>query len=119
MATNATKKATVETEFATVQLVLDSGADTLAVDAFTLSLINHERQLRRLLTYSVYQFPVFGPKDVDTLRRILAANREIYAEGFVRGLDALWPQSVATLIGARHAELSKSLARGVETKLRQ
>jgi len=112
MATDS-EKATVKTEFVTVQTVLDSGAATRAVDAFALSLIKHERQLRRLLTYSVYQFPVFGGNDVGALRRTLAANREIFAEGFVRGLDALWPQPVDVLIGARHAELTKSLNRTV------
>lgn len=105
--------ATVDTEFATVQAVLDSGAATLAVDAFALSLIKHERQLRRLLTYSVFQFPVFSSKDIEPLRRTLSANNHIFAEGFIRGLDALWPRSVATLVGARHAELSQSLARAV------
>jgi len=108
--------ATVDTEFVTVQAVLDSGVATLAVDAFALSLIKHERQLRRLLTYSVYQFPVFGSKDIVSLRLTLAANKGIFAEGFIRGLDALWPQPVAAHIGMRHAELSKSLARAVDAR---
>ncbi len=106
-------KTAVEMEFVTVQAVLDTGAATRAVDAFALSLIKHERQLRRLLTYSVFQFPVFGSSDIVPLRGTLAANERIFAEGFIRGLDALWPVSVANLVGARHAELSKSLTQAV------
>jgi len=105
--------ATVDTEFVTVQAVLDSGAATLAVDAFALSLIKHERQLRRLFTYLVFQFPVFGYGDIAVLRSTLAANGRIFAEGFVQGLDALWPQSVETLVGVRHAKLRESLTRAI------
>lgn len=106
----------VELEFVTVQAVLDSGTETRAVDAFALSLIKHERQLRRLLTYSVFQFPVFSCKDIEPLRRTLSANNRIFAEGFVRGLDALWPRSVATLVGARYVALSLSIARAVDAR---
>jgi len=42
---------TVDAEFATVDAVVASGAETLGVDAFALSLIKAERQMRRLFTH--------------------------------------------------------------------
>lgn len=41
-------------EFSTVDLLLGSGAETRAVDAFALALIKAERQARKLVTHLVY-----------------------------------------------------------------
>lgn len=86
-------------EFSTVDLILSSRAETFGVDAFALSLIKAERQLRKLFTYLVYQFPAFGPADVRGLRRTLAVNSRVYFEGVMAGLDALSPVSVKELVG--------------------
>ncbi len=92
-------------EFSTVDLILNSRAETLAVDAFTLSLIKAERQLRKLFTYLVYQFPAFGPADARGLRRTLAVNSRVYFEGVMAGLDALSPVSVKELVGQEYERL--------------
>ena len=92
-------------EFSTVDLILNSRAETLAVDAFTLSLIKAERQLRKLFTYLVYQFPAFGPADARGLRRTLAVNSRVYFEGVMAGLDALSPVSVKDLVGQEYGRL--------------
>jgi hypothetical protein len=62
------------------------------VDAFVLSLIKAERQVRKLFTHLVYQYPAFGGSDVSPLREALVASRRVYFEGFVAGLDALYPR---------------------------
>jgi hypothetical protein len=92
-------------EFSTVDLILASGADTLGVDAFALSLIKAERQARKLVTYLVYQSPVFGKGDGRRLRMILAANKRVYFEGVVAGLDALSPIPVKELVGPEYEHL--------------
>ena len=86
-------------EFETVDLVLSSKAETRAVDAFALSLIKCERQIRRLVTHIVFQYPCFGFSDIPALRSSLSSNREVYFEGFVRGFDAIYPRSIQDLIG--------------------
>jgi hypothetical protein len=94
-----------EEEFSTVERVLNSGAGTAGVDAFALSLIKSERQVRKLFTYLIYQSPAFGQKDKRQLRKSLAANTQVYFEGLVKGLNLLSPVSVQHLVGAEYARL--------------
>ena len=82
-------------EFATVDLIVSSDAETRGVDAFALALIKAERQIRRLVTHLVYQFPCFTKKHIKSLRNELGKNRRVYFEGFERGFNVLYPQSVA------------------------
>ena len=92
-------------EFSTVDSILDSGAETLAVDAFALSLIKAERQARKLFTYLVYQSSAFDKKDVRPLRETLATNKKVYFEGIVAGFDALSPVSMKQLVGSQYTRL--------------
>jgi hypothetical protein len=92
-------------EFSTVDLVVASGAETCAVDAFALSLIKAERQVRKVFTFLVYQFTAFGRDDVQRLRRTLAASKFVYFKGVVAGLDALSPLPVKDLIGPEYERL--------------
>jgi hypothetical protein len=92
-------------EFETVDLLVKSKAGTRGVDAFSLSLIKAERQIRKLVTHLVYQFPCFGPSDVPNLRQTLYNNRCVYFDGFEKGFDALYPHSVSNLIGPEYQRL--------------
>ncbi|WP_315134600.1 hypothetical protein [Achromobacter marplatensis] len=58
----------IENEFLTVDLVADAGTATSRVDAFALSIIKAERQIRRLFTHIVFQCPAFGSAEVSDLR---------------------------------------------------
>jgi hypothetical protein len=60
-------------EFQTVELIERSDAETRGVDAFALSLLKAERQLRRLFTYLVFQYPCF-PTCLSTWRITDASN---------------------------------------------
>ena len=91
--------------FSTVDLILASKTDTLAVDAFVLSLIKAERQARKLVTHLVYQCPAFGPGDVRHLRTVLASNKRVYFEGVIAGLDSLSPITVKELVGPEYDRL--------------
>lgn len=98
-----------EEEFRSVEAVIDSNVRTAGVDAFALSLLKVERQARRLVTYLVFQYPCFGRQDVRALRDALAENRRVYFGGFLQGFDALYPITVATLVGSEHAFLRARL----------
>jgi hypothetical protein len=101
-------------EFSTVDLLLGSGAETRAVDAFALALIKAERQARKMVTHLVYQSPTFGPADVTALRNTLAANRRVYFAGFLAGFDALYPQPIQTLVGNQHNRLRARLDEAID-----
>lgn len=101
-------------EFLTVRLILGSAAETRGVDAFALSVIKAERQMRKLFTHLVYQFPVFGPADFVPLRNTLAASRRVYFEGFVVGFNALYPRSVQALVGQDYARLKQRLDEAID-----
>ena len=96
-------------EFGTVDLVLASGAETRAVDAFALSLIKAERQARRLVTYLVYQHPWCGPTSVPALKQALESSTKVYFKGVLAGWDALYPRSVQQLIGSEYKRLRARL----------
>ncbi len=101
-------------EFATVSLILNSEAETRGVDAFALSLIKAERQVRKLVTHLVYQFPAFAPRDVTVLRNSLGATRRVYFEGFLSGFDALYPRSVQDLVGADYVRLKARVDEAID-----
>jgi len=100
---------TFAAEFSTVDLLLRSNAETRGIDAFALTIIKVERQLRRLFTFLVYQQPAFTRKDVPALRRALARNRKIFVEGFVRGFDAIYHEPLSVVVGAEYDYLHKRL----------
>jgi len=104
----------VEDEFQTVDRILASEAPTRCVDAFALSLIKAERQVRKLFTHLVYQFPIFGGADVPALRSVLIANRQVYFRGFLRGFDALYSRSIESLVGADYARLKARVDEAID-----
>ena len=103
-----------DTKCKTVDLVMRSSAKTRGVDAFALALIKAERQIRKLFTHLIYQFPCFGSSNVRTLRGTLAANRRVYFAGFVNGFDALYPRTVGDLIGPRYQQLLERITQAID-----
>jgi hypothetical protein len=104
----------VEREFETVDVVLKSSAETRGVDAFALALIKAERQVRRLFTHLVYQAAAFSAADIPGLRATLAANRRVYFAGFLAGIEALYPRTVKSLIGAEHDHLKARILEAID-----
>ena len=109
----------IDTEFCTIDLILNSCAETRGVDAFALALIKVEKQLRRLFTYLVFQFPCFSSTDVDSLRSTLHGCKYVYFEGLEKGLNALYPVSVEKLVGVSHGYLRARIteAQGYRNKI--
>src|SRR5215472_15828024 len=100
-------------EFETVDVILRSKAKTRGVDAFGLSLIKAERQIRRLLTHLIFQFPCFGPSDVPRLRQTLV-NSNANFHGFEEGFNALYPRRLSDLIGRDWRRLDLRLEEAIE-----
>ena len=92
-------------EFEIVDLIRNSSSETRGIDAFSLSLIKTERQMRRLFTYLIYQFPCFGAADIYSLRETLGGNDKVYFKGVERGFNALYPRSIENLIGPSYPHL--------------
>ena len=86
-------------EFKTVDLILDSTAPTRGVDAFSLSLIKCEKQLRRIFTHLVYQSPSFSESNIPELRSILEQHRSVYFKGFVKGFDGIFHMPLRDMVG--------------------
>lgn len=94
-----------KSEFQTVDLILGSGADTLGVDAFALSLIKAERQTRKIFSFLVYQSNAFDCSNASELITTLANERGVYFDGVISGIDNLSTVSVRNLVGADHDNL--------------
>ena len=92
-------------EFENIDFLIQHPTGTTGVDCFSLSVIKMERQMRRLFTYSIFQFPSFSSKDISALRETLVQQRSAYFEGFIRGFETIHPHSVSDLVGADYAAL--------------
>jgi hypothetical protein len=84
------------------------------VDAFALSVIKAETQIRKLVTHLVYQFPCFGPGDVPILRQTLVDSRRVYFDGFENGFSALYPCSISDLVGGEYQYLRDRIREAVD-----
>jgi hypothetical protein len=101
-------------EFQTVDLIVNSSADTRGVDAFVLALVKCERQMRRLLTFLVFQYPCFAETDVPALRSALSENRRVYFDGMIFGVEAIYPKTIANLIGNDYERLRRRVDLAIE-----
>jgi hypothetical protein len=89
-------------DFATVNLILNSTFKTRGVDAFALSLIKAEKQLRRVFTFLIFQNPSFDSTHYDELRKALAANKQIYFEGFIKGFNLISTRQLSEIYGDKY-----------------
>ena len=86
-------------DFSTVRLLVESDTKTGRTDAFIIAYAKLERQARRVFTYMIYQYPVFG---IGNYRQIVGAiASKIYLDfpQFVKGFDALYPVSIESIVG--------------------
>jgi len=97
-------------EFKAVDLLLNSDLPTKTVDAFSLSLIKAERQIRRIFTYTVFQSPSFGEEHIKDLRSTLSQSRFVYFEGLVNGFNQLSEQSLEQIVGGSYEVLRSQMA---------
>lgn len=103
-----------EEEFKTVYLLERSNAETRMVDAFSLSLIKAERQLRKIFTYLIYQNKSFSKENIKELKETLANNRKVYFKGFIRGFDRIYPKAISGIYGKNYAKHLSHLEEAIE-----
>lgn len=103
-------------EFETVDLITQSTAETRGVDAFALALIKAERQVRKLLTYLVYQFPCFTDADIFRLRETLGNSKKVYFNGCERGFNALYPRTIEELVGYQYSYLRQRIHDAIDCR---
>lgn len=103
-----------DNEFSTVRLLQNSSAETRGVDAFTLSVIKAERQMRKLITHLVFQYPCFSNDDIIALKEKLAENRRVYFNGMIVGFDAIYPVSVEHMIGDKYETLLSEISKATK-----
>jgi hypothetical protein len=104
----STMTSAIDDEFQTVDLILGSDATTRNVDAFCLTWIKFERQLRRLMANILYQATAFPEHDrnaKEALRAALLAKSNIKHDHFIGGIRKLTGQSTRDIIGERYREL--------------
>jgi hypothetical protein len=101
----------LQQEFATIEALWQSAAETRRVDSLLLSWVKYEKQLRRLFCFLVYQHPKITVTTINSVIGVLAQNNNLYPETFIRGIAALGVQTVPNLIGPNHPQLSTETAR--------
>jgi hypothetical protein len=105
-------KSAVETEFQTVDLILSCNASTSKVDAFCLTWIKFEKQLRMLTANILYQGSMFAESDDSSRQAIRAAlvkRNNIKHDHFIGGIRRLTGQPMNTIIGDRYKYLKREI----------
>ena len=96
-------------EFETVEIILQSEAVTKSLDAFILSWIKYEKQLRKLLCFLVYQHPIITKITLPQFDEVIVKNNKLFPDCTILAIEALSARSVASWVGSEHPQLSKSI----------
>jgi len=91
-------------DFETVNLILASNSETRGVDAFTLSWIKAEKQMRRVFTFLIFQNPNYNKDSLFDLRRTLAENKNIYFRHFIKGINLILSKQIKDIYGDNYDE---------------
>lgn len=97
-----------ESEFKSIDLLLGSDCESRGVDAFCLSWIKLEKQLRKISANLIYQASDVRAADKRRLREALYSHGGLSHTTFIGAIRHLTGVSVGDLIGARYDYLKKS-----------
>lgn len=89
-------------EFKTVEILLDSSCVTGRADAFVIAWVKSERQVRRIFSYLIYQFPVFERKDVEPIIQTITSRNNLNFDDFINGFNKLYPKTYKDIVGASY-----------------
>ncbi|MER9216926.1 hypothetical protein NKI54_33955 [Mesorhizobium sp. M0663] len=98
-------------EFKPVGDILASQHRTCGVDAFVLVYLRAERQIRKLLTFLVYQSSAFIERDGPALRQTLHDAKNLSFPMFDKGIADLAGVGLQAMVGADYARLVTTLKR--------
>lgn len=105
-----------ENEFGVIDLIINSNFETRGVDAFSLSLIKAERQVRKLFTFLVFQNPVYKFGDSKMLKEVLANNKHVYFRDFINGIDLIITHSIENSYGIDYQEDLNNILKFIEIR---
>lgn len=88
-------------EFETVDILVKSHTKSGRTDAFIIAFTKMEKQVRRIFTYLVYQYPVFNLNHYRQIIDTVASKRYLYFRNFIQGFDAICPKSFESIVGAQ------------------
>ena len=111
MAYNKQFPNSVHNEFKTVEILVNSSCTTGRTDAFVIAWVKSERQVRRIFSYLIYQYPVFEKKDVPSLIQAIASKNNLYFNDFIVGFNRLYPKTYKDIIGTSYDSLKADLDR--------
>jgi hypothetical protein len=97
------KQHSLTEEMATVDAVLASGATTRRTDAFVLTWVKMEKQLRRLFSFIVYQHPAFAKRHENALVKVFVDHKRLGVDSFIKCINALGTKTVEDLVGQEYA----------------
>jgi hypothetical protein len=98
-------------EFATVEALWNSEAETRRVDALALSWIKYEKQLRRLFSFFVFQHPKITEEQLDAVIAAFAENDKLYPETFISAIKQLGVTPIPELLGDSYVRLWPEIER--------
>lgn len=99
----------LKVEFQTVELILDSNAQTKGLDALLLSWAKYEKQHRKLFEFLVYQSPAITCSNWKEFQLVWVGNKHLYPKHFRCAIKQLTNTRIKTLVGTRYVELQTSL----------
>ncbi|MCY7345313.1 MAG: hypothetical protein LH614_03755 [Pyrinomonadaceae bacterium] len=99
----------VQREFETVDLLLKSESQTGRTDAFILSWVKVEKQIRKLFVYMVFQFLAFSPSNKNEIIKAFVPFRNLYFDNYISGFDAIYRTSFQQIVGGDYDELRPKL----------
>jgi len=98
-------------EFVTVDAVLGSGGVTDGVDAFALTWIKTEKQLRRLFCFLVFRCPEVSIENREAFELEIIQNPKLSLLSFIRCVDALNSTSLSAIVGDEYDEFLRQIKR--------
>lgn len=98
-----------ESEFKSVDLLLNSDCESRGVDAFCLSWIKLEKQLRKISANLIYQASDVKVADQGRIRAALYSHGGLSHTTFIGAIRHLTGTGVGDLIGARYDYLKKAV----------
>ncbi|ANK98789.1 MULTISPECIES: hypothetical protein [Rhizobium] len=98
-----------ESEFKSVDLLLESECESRGVDGFCLAWIKFERQLRKLTANLIYQASDIKAADAGKIREAFYGHGSLDYNSFIGAIHHLSGVSVGDLIGDRYRILKKEI----------
>jgi len=92
----------IKKEFETVNILIESSTTTGRTDAFIISWVKLEKQVRKIFSYLIYQFPCFSSSDVSNIVKVFSSKRYLYFYSFIQGFNEIYSTSFENIIGEEY-----------------